>query len=227
MDSGNAFDIADLPGSVPADEPQAKIAKRERAVKRPDSDHYPSPPEATRALLSVERFAGGIWECCAGRGEMAAVLRGAGYTVAATTIEEGRHERAFPKHMVAGDIDVLKETRRRHDTAITNPPYRLTEEILRHLIGLGCVNIAMLLNIKFLSSEGREELFSRFPPANIWVFRDRITMYPADYDGPKGTTTETFAWFVWKAPFHPRPPQIGWITAKHFRGARDGATETT
>jgi hypothetical protein len=221
MDGGTSITIAEMPASG-ADDAQAVIAgKKQRVVERPPSDHYPSPPEATRALLSVERFAGGIWECCAGRGDMAAELRMAGYTVAATTIEEGRHERAFPKHMVTGGVDVLKETRRRHDTAITNPPYKLTEEIIRHLICLGCVNIAMLLNIKFLSSEGRSEFFEKYPPANIWVFRDRITMYPHGYEGPKGSTTETFAWFVWRSPFHSRPPQIGWITAKHFRDKRD------
>ena len=58
---------------------------------RPDDDFYPTPAECTRALLSVESFAGGIWECCAGMGDMAVVLREAGYTVTATTLGDGRH----------------------------------------------------------------------------------------------------------------------------------------
>jgi len=45
---------------------------------RPPTDHYPTPPEMVRALLSVESFSGGIWEPCAGSGDMAAVLREAG-----------------------------------------------------------------------------------------------------------------------------------------------------
>ncbi|WP_019646180.1 hypothetical protein [Novispirillum itersonii] len=191
-------------------------------MTRPADDHYPTPPEATRALLSVEQFGAGIWEPCAGSGEMAAVLRQAGYTVAATTLHDGRADRDFPKHRVIGGTDFLAETRLRHHAIVTNPPYRIAEEIIRHALSLRPQRVAMLLNLKFLGSKARRAgLFAETPPARVWVFADRISMYPAGWDGPRATTTETMAWFVWDAPFRRVPPAIGWIEAGEHRGAAE------
>lgn len=206
--------LNDLPQPVTSDRPA-----------RPDDDAYWTPPEATRALLSVEKFAGGIWDPCAGAGWMAAVLRQAGYTVAATTIGEGRHDRDAPKHRVIGGHDFLVERNLRHPNIITNPPYRHTETILRHALDLGAVKICLLLNIKFLTGRARRTgLFREAMPTRIWLFSDRVTMYPAGYDGPKGTTTESMAWFVWEAPFHRRPAMIDLIDSNDFKGdGRDAA----
>lgn len=46
-----------------------------RAVpRRLPNEFYPTPPEATRALLSVEHFDGDIWEPACGDGRIAKVL---------------------------------------------------------------------------------------------------------------------------------------------------------
>ncbi|MGL1659540.1 hypothetical protein ACSTH1_23845, partial [Vibrio parahaemolyticus] len=39
------------------------------------ANFYPTPPEATRALLSVETFDGSIWEPACGKGHIADVLK--------------------------------------------------------------------------------------------------------------------------------------------------------
>ena len=41
------------------------------APHRAAYEFYPTPPEATRALLSVEHFHGSIWECACGDGAIA------------------------------------------------------------------------------------------------------------------------------------------------------------
>lgn len=46
--------------------------------RRIPHEFYPTPPEATRALLSVERFDGDIWEPACGHGAIATVLTDAG-----------------------------------------------------------------------------------------------------------------------------------------------------
>lgn len=190
--------------------------------ERPSDDHYPTPPEATRALLGVESFGGGIWEPCAGSGEMAAVLRESGYTVCATTIGQGRHDRDAPKHRVLGGLDFFQSKDLAHPNIITNPPYRDAEKIISHALAFSPVKAAFLLNIKFLGSEGRMRgLFAERPPVRVWAFADRITMYPAGYDGPKQTTTETFAWFVWESPIRKQAPSIGWICSKDFRSVHE------
>lgn len=186
-------------------------------MTRPADDDYPTPPEATRALLSVEHFAGGIWEPCAGGGAMAAVLRGAGYTVRATTIGESRHDPKVPKHRVLGGSDFLAAIEAAHPNIVTNPPYRIAEDIIRHALTFQPVKLAMLLNLKFLGSVGRARgLYREHPPARVWVIADRITMYPAGYDGPRGTATETHAWFVWDRS-HLGAPAIGHLVAGDHR----------
>lgn len=190
--------------------------------QRPADDHYDTPPEATRALLSVERFAGSIWECCAGAGEMAAPLREAGYQVAATTVGERHWPRDRPKFRVEGGVDFLRATRLRAPNIVTNPPFKknLPEQILRQAIELDPVKIALLLNVKFLAGIKRKDsLFGRYPPIRVWVFSDRITMYPHGWTGDRNSTTETMAWLIWEAPFvRPgRPFSGGWLNSQEFR----------
>lgn len=181
-------------------------------------DLYPTPSQVTRALLSVERFPGGIWEPCAGRGDMAAVLRAAGNTVRASTIEEGRWDKHAPKHRVEGDVDFLRQEEASHPNIVTNPPFRHAEEIVRHAIDLKPAKVAMLLNLKWLGSVGRARgIFVETPPARVHVIADRVSMFPADWDGPRGTSTETMAWFVWEWPFARRSPAIGWLIAGEFQ----------
>ena len=184
---------------------------------RPADDHYPTPPEVTRALLSVERFGGPVWEPCAGSGEMAATLRRAGYTVAATTIGEGRGGARVGKYEVEGGCDVLACTHARHPSIATNPPYRDVDAILAHLLTLDVAKVALFLNVKFLAGQKRAATLHReAPPARVWVFADRVSLYPAGWDGPRNSTTETMAWFVWDFPSRGAPPQVGWLRARDF-----------
>lgn len=48
-----------------------------RFPKRAAYEFYPTPPEATRALLSVESFDGAIWEPACGDGAISEVLKAA------------------------------------------------------------------------------------------------------------------------------------------------------
>lgn len=209
------------PVSSPQEEVKLTESGNEKAVKKSKAakdEWYPTPAAVTRALLSVEAFGGGIWEPCAGAGDMAAVLREAGHTVRASTIWQGRHDPAAPKHRVIGDTDFLKAEALTHPNIITNPPFSIAEKIIVHALVLRPVKLALLLNIRFLGSIGRAEgLYAETPPSRIWIFGDRVTMYPGDYKGEKNSTTETHAWFIWESPQRPHPPTIGWILHKNFK----------
>lgn len=189
---------------------------------RPDDDHYPTPREVTRSLLSVERFPGGIWEPCAGYGDMAAVLAESGEDIKATTIDKG--DRQNGDVHVLGGRDFLQEEYLCRENIVTNPPFKYAEAILRHAITLGPAKIALLLRLAFLESNGRATgLFQEHPPTRIYVMADRITMYPADYDGPRKQGEIAFGWFIWDWPFRPAPPTIaGWLYSKDFRRSEDG-----
>ena len=58
---------------------------------RSDRDFYPTPPEATQALLDYLCLpkTTTIWECACGTGKMVDVLRANGYTVIGTDIVDG------------------------------------------------------------------------------------------------------------------------------------------
>ena len=48
------------------------------------ANFYPTPPEATLALLSVESFDGSIWEPACGKGHIATVLKRSGSAISST-----------------------------------------------------------------------------------------------------------------------------------------------
>ena len=53
---------------------------------RPVDDFYITPPEATKALLAVEKFGPCIWEPACGDGAMSRTLEEAGYKVTSTDL---------------------------------------------------------------------------------------------------------------------------------------------
>lgn len=57
-----------------------------RYPRRVPHDFYPTPPEAVRALLSVETFEGSIWEPACGDGAISKVLLDAGHEVVSSDL---------------------------------------------------------------------------------------------------------------------------------------------
>src|SRR5256885_14004845 len=93
-------------------------------------EFYPTPPEATRALLSVENFDGPIWEPACGRGAISMVLEAAGHQVVSTDL--------IQRDYGAGGIDFLSQTEPRAKHIVTNPPYGrgLGDAFVRHALDL-------------------------------------------------------------------------------------------
>ncbi|SFL43618.1 hypothetical protein SAMN04488036_11513 [Shimia haliotis] len=90
-------------------------ATNTRYPKRAAFEFYPTPPEAVRALLSVERFDGSIWEPACGDGAISKVLIEAGYQVVSTDLID----RGYGQ----GGLNFLKSTKPLAKNIITNPPY--------------------------------------------------------------------------------------------------------
>src|ERR1700728_4159009 len=64
--------------------PAARTHARLPVPRRIPNEFYPTPPEAVRALLSVENFDGPIWEPACGEGAIAKVLAASGHEVVST-----------------------------------------------------------------------------------------------------------------------------------------------
>lgn len=151
-------------------------------------DFFPTPAWATFALIDNEKFEGDIWESACGNGAMSEVLAKTGCSVTSSDL----YERGFGE---AG-IDFLKSGRVA-DNIITNPPYNSAEGFVASGVAKSRKKFALLLRLAFLEGANRANtIFTRHPPARVWVFSERITFYPANAE-VKGSGTTAYAWFVW------------------------------
>ncbi len=155
-------------------------------------DCYETPPEATRALMRVEHLLGPIWEPACGPGAIVRELRAEGHEVIATDLVDYGCEDS------QSGVDFLMEHRALARTIITNPPYKLANEFVRHSLELADVAI-MLLRLAFLEGAGRSDLIDRHL-ARVWLGRERLPMmHRRGWDGPTiGNAAMPFAWFVFE-----------------------------
>jgi hypothetical protein len=161
-------------------------AKRVADLDGPD--FFPTPRWATFALIDNETFDGDIWDPACGDGAMARVLAETGNPIIGTDL----YDRGYgePGH------DFLKATRSVANI-VTNPPYNCAEGFVAQGLNLATNKFALLLRLAFLEGVNRAEtIFTRTPPARVWVFSERITFY---MKGAKtaGSGTTAYAWFVW------------------------------
>jgi hypothetical protein len=168
---------------------------------RPEGDFYPTPPEATHALLDRETFSGLIWEPACGDGAICKVLGERGHDYLATDLIY----RGFGE----GDHDFFTSSHRAQNI-ITNPPYSLAEKFVRHSLDKTDGKVAMLCKLAFLEGAKRRNLYETTPLKSVYVFSKRLSMYR---NGEKGTYASgmiAFAWFVWEHGYT-GDPVLGWI----------------
>jgi len=166
------------------------------ALSERGHDLYQTPPEATRALLAVERFDGIIWEPACGPGAIVEVLRASGHRVYATDLVD------YGLDDSDSGIDFLMEYQAPGfcvAAIVTNPPFKLAGEFVAHALTLGIPKVAMLLRLGFLESERRRAILDGGMLARVHVFRNRLPMMHRDgWQGNRSSSTIAFAWFVWE-----------------------------
>lgn len=178
-------------------------------------DFYTTPPEAMRALLSVESFAGDIWEPACGHGAISKVLASAGYDVVSTDLAHRGYG--------LGGIDFLAEAESRACNIITNPPYGagLADQFIGHALRLtrrtgGAV--AMLLDLAGLCHPMRHGKFLSCPPAAVYAL-DRLVCLPND-DPERARqfakADRRYCWMVWRHD-HVGVPKLWWLSVGEFR----------
>lgn len=175
-------------------------------------DLYSTAPEATRALLKVERLPPWIWEPAAGRGAIVEVLTKAGHSVTATDLIDHGHPDVIPGR------DFLLERRAPWccDCIVTNPPYRLANQFVARALKL-VPRVYMLLRLAFLESSGRTAILEGAGLARVHVFRNRLPMMHRDgWHGPKASSATAFAWFCWDHEHKGLPTlhRISWEAAE-------------
>ena len=172
-------------------------------MTRQKDDWYPTPPEATEALLQHETFDDKVWEPACGDGAISEHLKLHDYTVVSSDLN----------HYGYGDcgIDFLMERKRFADSIVTNPPFKLANQFISHAIDIGVKRHAWLLRLAFLEGKARhEQLFSKHPPRAIYVFSRRLTMWRGDEEARPVDGTTAYAWFVWHEGYTANP-EVFWV----------------
>lgn len=174
-------------------------------------DLYETPAAATLALLrSGEPLPRAIWEPCAGRGAIARVLREAGHTVVATDLV--RYSGADPYVMPGVDFLKADQAPRGCSCIVTNPPYRLADDIVRQGLKLAD-KVIVLLRLMALEGAGRSDLIDE-KLRRVWVGKERLPMMHREgWSGPKlQTGAMPFAWFVFEQSGLRRPVELSRIS---------------
>lgn len=182
-----------------------------RPSGRPADDFYPTPRETSKALLSCESFADGVWsstcphvwEPACGDGAISAVMEHAyGYRVVSTDLYDHGYGQT--------GIDFLQTTRLLAPNIVTNPPFKLATEFVRHaVIDLQCHKLALLVKLAFLEGVERSQLLEETHLTRVYVFRRRQSISRVDYTrGNRGMLA--FAWLVWQRGYFGKPT-IEWI----------------
>lgn len=205
-----------LPSILTLHAQRAQHAAPSNRPRRAAHDFYPTPHEATRALLSVEVFHGSVWEPACGDGAIAKVLQDDGYDVVSTDL--------IDRGYGTGNINFLKERQPRARNIITNPPYGrgLADAFVEHALNLTAMtqgSVAMLLNLASLCHPMRHQLWVRRPPAAIYGL-DELTCYPNGRPEEAGhlTLQHRYCWAIWRPEATTRPT-FWWLQTAPFRDA--------
>ena len=169
--------------------------------ERVEYDFYATNPKAVEMLLEKYQFnENGNWlECCVGQGHISKVIENKfNCNVDGIDIVD----RGYPNTIVS---DYLTwETDTKYDNIISNPPYSLGKEFVEKSIELLNDNgkLAMFLKVQFLEGDKREDMYDKYPPKYIYVFRNRMATWnngePLDTNGKRWATTMCHAWFIWE-----------------------------
>lgn len=144
-------------------------------------DFYPTPPEATQALIDFfkkEGFSfGKVWEPACGNGAMVDVFRANGIECIGTDIQDGSD--FFATTPPFGTYSI-----------VTNPPFKEAAGFIRKSYDEAEI-VAMLLKCQYWHSVKRLELFKKITPTYILP----LTWRP--YFTGQGAPAMDVQWSVW------------------------------
>jgi|SRR5580658_607952 hypothetical protein len=174
------------------------MSQRESGYERKERDLYETPAWVTEALLPhLRRPLGCVWECASGSGKMVRPLQAAGLHVTYSDISEGEDFLRIPRPQ--GGADAI----------VTNPPYELATEFIKHALFLMQISsgvTAMLLRTDFDHAKTRSFLFAGCPAfAKKVVLTKRIKWF----EDSKGQPSFNHAWFIWDWK-HDGPPTLAY-----------------
>lgn len=174
-----------------AKEDVLRLTGRGDKDKRRELDFYPTPPDATMALMEYLKLSPRrVWEPACGNGAMARVIEEYGHDVVASDLRE---DSGYGK----GGVDYLETKLPEIDAIITNPPFNVSKDFIRKAVG-ECGLVAMLLKSQYWHAQDRLKLFREFPPAHVLPLTWRPDfLFQERSPGERAHPTMEVAWTVW------------------------------
>ena len=132
-----------------------------------------------------------IWEPACGQGDMVEALRDCGMLAYGTDIRGGQDflDSWQPRNTIAACSWI-----------ITNPPFSLADEFIRHAAEIG-KPFAMLLKAQYWHAAKRAQLFREIPPSYVLPLTWRPDFLFKERDGKKGASPlMDIMWCVWLTP---------------------------
>jgi len=188
------------------------MSSTNRGGQRTEADNYPTPVWVTHRFLDHKPAAlpGGLWyEPCAGEGS---IIHAVNTHVSKPEVQWMANElrpgakTMLQKHVPASHIrigDALDAPAIPGvSVVITNPPFRIAEQVLYRLLATyPLAYVVLLLRLNFWGSVRRAEFLTKYP-ADTWVLPNR-----PDFMGAGKTDSPEYAWFMW--PPKPRARDFG------------------
>ena len=188
---------------------------------------YQTPHVLTEQLLLREQFDCNIWDGFCGKGAIIDVIakqRGISYTL--EKIYENFFDiyasdlntsftKKYPVYLAnllenkkIGEMTIESKTQNffevepgKYDNLITNPPWLLFSEAIKHAKKIIKNKIAMLLPIQFLTGKERYDILTEkeFPLTKVYVF-NRLLLFSSELrdDDKINVGNIGVAWFIWE-----------------------------
>lgn len=171
--------------------------------ERAANDWYVEPPWIVERLLAAEPFEPSfIWDPACGGGNIPKVFKAAGFSaVGSDLIDRGYGHTG---------LDFLTTAAPCPPVIVTNPPFKLAEDFVRHAFHLGVVKTVILQRLAWLEGQRRQVFFDCHRLARVWVSRARVSMPPGGAGIKAQGGAVPFAWFVFD-PRHSGLPVLGWV----------------
>lgn len=158
-------------------------------------DYFPTPPWATRALLTHVMDVSGesVWEPACGDGYMVRPLQERAARVVASDVHDygwGHIQHDFLMPYLPTGFDGI-------DWVITNPPFRLAEQFVDRGLAIARRGVAVIVRTAFSESIQRyEALFRERPPFIVAQFVERVPMVKGRVDEDAASAT-AYCWMLW------------------------------
>lgn len=192
-------------------------------------DFFPTPPWATRALLthclpgmlrefSTLRAHGRAWDPCCGAGHMSGVLGERFHTVLESDIAAYGQETV--RDFLSFDPRLAFE-----GAIIMNPPFNKAAAFVLHALAHDPVMVAALVRSNWLEGQTRHgNLFKRFIPVAVFQFVERVPMVAGRW-AVNAKTATSYAWVIWLRDPLPEiaaaAPVFRWIPPSRHELTRD------